>query len=104
VIAKEEARQFWGTNFAKVNAQAMFNEVDVDGNTLSRPGLCSFFFGCGGVGRRDRPLEGGGPTLPLWGRVVTGNGGTTAWARGCGVAVWGYRLSTGLGVGYYVHG
>jgi len=33
VITKEEARQFWGTNFAKVNAQAMFNEVDVDGNT-----------------------------------------------------------------------
>jgi len=36
VITKEEARQFWGTNFAKVNAQAMFNEVDVDGNKLSR--------------------------------------------------------------------
>ena len=32
VITKEEARRFWGTNFAKVNAQAMFNEVDVDGN------------------------------------------------------------------------
>jgi hypothetical protein len=36
VISKEEARQLWGTNFAKVNAQAMFNEVDVDGNKLSR--------------------------------------------------------------------
>ena len=33
MITREEARQFWGTNFAKVNAQAMFNEVDVDGNT-----------------------------------------------------------------------
>jgi len=31
-----EALQCWGTNFAKVNAQAMFNEVDVDGNKLSR--------------------------------------------------------------------
>ena len=36
MITKEEARQLWGTNFAKVNAQAMFNEVDVDGNKLSR--------------------------------------------------------------------
>jgi len=29
-ITREEARAFWGKNFAKVNAQAMFNEVDDD--------------------------------------------------------------------------
>ena len=27
-----DCRLFWGKNFAKVNAQAMFNEVDDDGN------------------------------------------------------------------------
>jgi len=31
-LTHEEARIFWGKNFAKVNAQAMFNEVDDDGN------------------------------------------------------------------------
>lgn len=31
-ITKEEAVRFWGTNFAKVNASAMFNEVDSDGD------------------------------------------------------------------------
>jgi hypothetical protein len=29
-IDKDEAVKFWGSNFAKVNASAMFNEVDVD--------------------------------------------------------------------------
>lgn len=31
-ITKTEAISFWGNNFAKVNANAMFNEVDGDGN------------------------------------------------------------------------
>ena len=31
-MTKEEAIKFWGKNFAKVNAQSMFNEVDEDGN------------------------------------------------------------------------
>lgn len=31
-ITKAEAVKFWGRNFAQVNAQAMFNEVDDDGN------------------------------------------------------------------------
>ena len=31
-VSKEEAVAFWGKNFAKVNAQSMFNEVDEDGN------------------------------------------------------------------------
>lgn len=30
VISKKEANAFWDTNFAKVNAGAMFNEVDED--------------------------------------------------------------------------
>jgi hypothetical protein len=29
-VSKEEAEKFWGKNFAKVNATAMFNEVDED--------------------------------------------------------------------------
>ena len=29
-VSKEEAVAFWGKNFAKVNAQSMFNEVDAD--------------------------------------------------------------------------
>lgn len=31
-VDKQEAIAFWGKNFAKVNAQSMFNEVDEDGN------------------------------------------------------------------------
>ena len=31
-VSKDEAVKFWGKNFAKVNASAMFNEVDEDGN------------------------------------------------------------------------
>ena len=31
-VEKEEAIAFWKKNFAKVNADAMFNEVDVDKN------------------------------------------------------------------------
>ena len=31
-ITQEEAVRFWGNNFAKVNATAMFNEVDSDGD------------------------------------------------------------------------
>ena len=31
-VSKSEAVKFWGKNFAKVNAQSMFNEVDEDGN------------------------------------------------------------------------
>ena len=31
-ITKDEAQRFWGKNWAKVNAQAMFNEVDKDEN------------------------------------------------------------------------
>ena len=31
-VSKAEAVAFWGKNFAKVNAQSMFNEVDEDGN------------------------------------------------------------------------
>ena len=31
-VSKTEAIAFWGKNFAKVNAQSMFNEVDADGN------------------------------------------------------------------------
>lgn len=31
-VSKDEAIKFWGKNFAKVNAQSMFNEVDEDGN------------------------------------------------------------------------
>ena len=31
-ITFEEAKKYWGKNFAKVNAKAMFNEVDDDGN------------------------------------------------------------------------
>ena len=31
-ITKEEATKFWGKNFAKVNATAMFKEVDSDNN------------------------------------------------------------------------
>ena len=31
-VSKEEAVAFWGSNFAKVNAKSMFNEVDEDGN------------------------------------------------------------------------
>ena len=31
-ISKEEARAFWGNNFSKINATAMFNEVDSDGD------------------------------------------------------------------------
>jgi len=31
-VVKEEAVAFWGKNFAKVNANSMFNEVDEDGN------------------------------------------------------------------------
>ena len=51
-IAKEEARQFWGTNFAKVNAQAMFNEVDVDGNKLSRRSYAPDGDACGDASAR----------------------------------------------------
>lgn len=29
-VDRSEAIKFWGKNFAKVNANAMFNEVDVD--------------------------------------------------------------------------
>jgi len=32
-IVKEEAVQYWGKNFAKVNANSMFNEVDQDKNS-----------------------------------------------------------------------
>ena len=31
-VTKDEAIKFWGKNFAKVNANSMFNEVDEDGN------------------------------------------------------------------------
>mmetsp|Transcript_74027 Transcript_74027/g.123621 ORF Transcript_74027/g.123621 Transcript_74027/m.123621 type:complete len:165 (+) Transcript_74027:47-541(+) len=31
-VEKQEAISFWGKNFAKVNAQSMFNEVDADDN------------------------------------------------------------------------
>jgi len=31
-VTKEEATKFWGKNFAKVNANSMFNEVDEDGD------------------------------------------------------------------------
>ena len=31
-VTKEEAVKHWGKNFAKVNATAMFNEVDSDGD------------------------------------------------------------------------
>ena len=31
-VTKDEAVAFWGKNFAKLNAQSMFNEVDADGN------------------------------------------------------------------------
>ena len=31
-VDKSEAIAFWGKNFAKVNAGAMFNEVDMDKN------------------------------------------------------------------------
>lgn len=33
-IVKEEAIQFWGSNFAKVNATSMFNEVDEQGHGI----------------------------------------------------------------------
>ena len=33
-ITQAEATSFWGKNWAKVNAQAMFNEVDDDGNSV----------------------------------------------------------------------
>lgn len=32
ILSKAEAVEFWGKNFAKINAQAMFNEVDDDQN------------------------------------------------------------------------
>jgi hypothetical protein len=31
-VTKDEAIKFWGKNFAKVNANSMFHEVDEDGN------------------------------------------------------------------------
>ena len=31
-VEKDEAIAFWGKNFAKINANSMFNEVDADGN------------------------------------------------------------------------
>ena len=31
-VTKDEAIAHWGSNFAKVNATSMFNEVDEDGN------------------------------------------------------------------------
>ena len=31
-ISRQEAVAFWGKNFARLNAEAMFNEVDVDGD------------------------------------------------------------------------
>ena len=33
-LEKSEAVAFWGKNFAKVNAGAMFNEVDTDNSEL----------------------------------------------------------------------
>jgi len=35
-VTKEEAVTFWKRNWAKVNAQAMFNEVDDDSNGVVR--------------------------------------------------------------------
>lgn len=36
-ITQDEAIKFWGKNFAKVNATAMFNEVDSDGDGARAP-------------------------------------------------------------------
>jgi len=36
IISRKEAITYWGKNFAKINAQAMFNEVDADrGDSIS---------------------------------------------------------------------
>ena len=46
-VEKEEAIAFWKKNFAKVNADAMFNEVDDDNNgSLTHAEFMSFWANC----------------------------------------------------------
>jgi len=54
----EEAVAFWGTNFAKVNAKSMFNEVDEDGNaTISWDEFLKFWQNVVGSGYPEDDVE-----------------------------------------------
>jgi len=57
-VSKEEAVAFWGTNFAKVNAKSMFNEVDEDGsNTITWDEFLKFWQNVVGSGYPQEDVE-----------------------------------------------
>ena len=57
-VSKDEAIQFWGNNFAKVNATSMFNEVDEDGNgSVTWDEFLSFWQNVAGSGYDQDDLE-----------------------------------------------
>eukprot|EP00746_Dinoflagellata_sp_MGD_P009108 gnl/MRDRNA2_/MRDRNA2_118381_c0_seq1.p1 gnl/MRDRNA2_/MRDRNA2_118381_c0~~gnl/MRDRNA2_/MRDRNA2_118381_c0_seq1.p1 ORF type:complete len:128 (-),score=43.49 gnl/MRDRNA2_/MRDRNA2_118381_c0_seq1:67-450(-) len=55
-ISKDEATKFWGKNFAKVNADAMFNEVADGSGSITEAGFLEFWSQVKKSGYKDKDI------------------------------------------------